>query len=128
MVDIFGVPFNLVIPDGGAGGEQGTGAREAQQVGGRKLLRGECLSRVAGFACISLGRGRPRIGRLLRAGRFKGARSTGVAGGGGRRGSCDPRDPILRRSVGFAGRFNEATHERAPAKFYLLLRRLWMVS
>ncbi len=32
MVDIFGIPFNLVIPDGGAGGEQGTGAREAQQV------------------------------------------------------------------------------------------------
>ncbi|CAM9588420.1 unnamed protein product [Pylaiella littoralis] len=31
MVDIFGIPFNLVIPDGGAGGEQGTGAREAQQ-------------------------------------------------------------------------------------------------
>lgn len=33
MVDIFGIPFNVVIPDGGAGGEQGTGAREAQQVG-----------------------------------------------------------------------------------------------
>eukprot|EP00903_Cladosiphon_okamuranus_P006484 g6343.t1 len=31
MVDIFGVPFNLVIPEGGAGGEQGTGARESQQ-------------------------------------------------------------------------------------------------
>lgn len=31
MVDIFGIPFNLVIPDGGAGGEPGTGAREARQ-------------------------------------------------------------------------------------------------
>ncbi|CAM9333072.1 unnamed protein product [Ectocarpus sp. 12 AP-2014] len=39
MVDIFGVPFNLVIPDGGAGGEPGTAAREAQQ--GRSSGRGE---------------------------------------------------------------------------------------
>lgn len=38
MVDIFGIPFNLVIPDGGAGGEQGTGAREAQQVRGNASL------------------------------------------------------------------------------------------
>ncbi|CAM9686601.1 unnamed protein product [Ectocarpus sp. 8 AP-2014] len=39
MVDIFGIPFNLVIPDGGAGGEPGTAAREAQQ--GRSSGRGE---------------------------------------------------------------------------------------
>ncbi|CAN0275816.1 unnamed protein product [Ectocarpus fasciculatus] len=39
MVDIFGIPFNLVIPDGGAGGEPGTAAREAQQ--GRSAGRGE---------------------------------------------------------------------------------------
>ncbi|CAB1120426.1 unnamed protein product [Ectocarpus sp. CCAP 1310/34] len=38
-VDIFGIPFNLVIPDGGAGGEPGTAAREAQQ--GRSSGRGE---------------------------------------------------------------------------------------
>lgn len=40
MVDIFGIPFNLVIPDGGAGGEQGTGAREAQQVRREDLGQG----------------------------------------------------------------------------------------
>lgn len=60
MVDIFGIPFNLVIPDGGAGGEQGTGAREAQKVrSNQQVLRAKNPRLSRAGSPVSLVRARP---------------------------------------------------------------------
>lgn len=118
MVDIFGIPFNLVIPDGGAGGEQGTGAREAQQVGGwvggqeqQVLVHTEPHSLASGsLARLAWDRqAPPRLLELPRGRRLAGARK--VMGG-----SCDPHPPMLGCPAGLADGLKRSHSRTASAK------------